>query len=121
MNVHDARRRGRRWWNLDRWDRDAIRQVVGTCPFCATRDNLARQLGSPTGVFYRSSRRSVTMRCAVCNLQWTMTWVKIHQAMQYLIAYEGDGEMAGVVARITEPALANETRGRRREPKTDDA
>jgi hypothetical protein len=35
---------------------------------------------------YRRSSRSVTMRCEDCGLQWTMTWVKIHQAMERQLA-----------------------------------
>lgn len=120
MNVHDARRS---WWrNLDRWDRDAIRQMVGNCPFCASGGVSVFGLpkGTEAGVIYRTSRRSLTMRCSICGLQWTMTWVKIHQAMQHRIAHEGDREMAGIVAELAAPALANETRGRRK-PEQDGA
>lgn len=48
------------------WYSNAVLMTVGLCPGgCST-------LG-PTGVVYRSSRRSVTLRCADCGLLWTMT------------------------------------------------
>ena len=38
-------------------------------------------LGFPTGRVYRSSRRSLTMQCTKCHLQWTMTVHRIAQAV----------------------------------------
>ena len=84
MDVHD---RGRRPAPLHRFDLEALRQVIGTCPACAVtrRGTLGatvdEALGHTTGVVYRRSRKSVTMRCQFCGLQWTTTWVNVSQAM----------------------------------------
>jgi hypothetical protein len=51
--------------------RGAARMAGGRCPA-----GCSGQLGLPTAVVYRSSARSITYRCNVCGLQWTVT---IHQ------------------------------------------
>jgi hypothetical protein len=46
----------------------------GACPHCQSSDGW--QVGNNNGStahIYRSSSRSVTMRCSQCGLHWTMT------------------------------------------------
>jgi hypothetical protein len=106
MDIHEKGRRRRLVRLRRRGDFDYIRQAVGTCPSCAVvlRESLGAQLGVTHGVVYRRSRRSLTMRCSFCGLQWTMTWVKIAQAMRRQAEREGEGELADVVADIAELA-----------------
>jgi hypothetical protein len=94
------------WWrNLDRWDREAIEQLVGTCPFCVAGDSIGAMHGMPTGSIHGTSASAVAMRCELCDLRWTMAWVEIHRAAQRRIAVEGDRELAGAVAALIAPAL----------------
>jgi hypothetical protein len=67
----------------------SARFLFGACPYHGQ--------GS-LGVVYRSSRRSVTMRCRLCGLQWTMTFVKMAQAARS-IAEEMDANGSQYAAR----------------------
>lgn len=126
MNVHDGRRR-----RLTRSQARMIGMAVGSCPICAPwAPGFIPGSSIDGAVIYRRSNRSLTMRCETCGLHWTMTWAKINQAMRRHLALIGDIETDAdkytawifeSVREMTEPALANETRGRRLEPKTDDA
>ena len=55
-----------------------IRQAVGYCPFCEHHIGRAWE---PAPI-YRSSRRSLTFRCAECSLQWTMTVHRLASAVR---------------------------------------
>jgi hypothetical protein len=55
------------------------------CPIC----------WSPKTVIYRRSGTSVTFRCNNCTLQWTMTFLKIHQAAKAMAAKLGSDNNEG--------------------------
>jgi hypothetical protein len=92
-----------------------VRFNFGVCP-----SGCSGQL--PDGVIYRSSLRSITMRCPRCGLLWTMT---VHQMAKSArthaqkMAERGSeyAELAGVHAdRLGEWATAvNDKRGRNRD------
>jgi hypothetical protein len=56
------------------WFQFSLRCDCGFCP-SGCRDGI----GGGMGRVYRSSRRSLTMQCPKCGLQWTMTVHRIAQ------------------------------------------
>jgi hypothetical protein len=91
---------------------DALHSVVSACPHCAT---FAPGIELGRTVIYRMSNRSVTMRCEVCSLQWTMTLHRISEMAKRVVG-EHDDEwwlrpQHEAVARMF--ARDFETRGRR--------
>ncbi len=85
-----------------------LRLFVGNCPHCGKGF-------APESHIYRSSRRSVTMRCTICGLQWTMT---LHQIAK---AAERWGLTPETARLITEWADdVGESRGRKRAPASND-
>jgi hypothetical protein len=101
---------------LDGAQREVFRLTVGACPSCAVFDP-GWEYGRT--VIYRRSNRSVTMRCEVCGLQWTMTFAKIHQAVNRQLRRESVREHPRTaalyedMAAMTANAPQNETRGRK--------
>jgi len=95
----------------------ALKMCFGTCPACSL-DGLMQM---PSGVIYRRSRRSVTMRCSTCGLQWTMTWAMINKAAKRHVQNAIGDELAlkasmyGTLVEATGFAVERETRGRRGE------
>jgi hypothetical protein len=87
-----------------------LRQALGICPNCITRSIYGVNAG-PSGVVYRRSRTSLTMRCDFCGLQWTMTWLKVLQAMRHRIASEGEGELGTIVAEIAQKHIGGPSDG----------
>jgi hypothetical protein len=65
-----------------------IRDTIGGCPHCL----LWNKSGGTTGAIYRRSRRSVTMRCAFCGLQWTVTAHMLSKATQQWLERATDKE-----------------------------
>jgi len=99
---------------LPQYEGSIIKMAVGSCPACAT---YAAGFPNDRTVIYRRSRRSITMRCEQCGLQWTMTWVKVHQATSRLASAVPDDKTPATsiyeqVRDMTEFALERETRGR---------
>jgi uncharacterized Zn finger protein len=89
-----------------------LHAFVGKCPLCNTIGPPFEHMG---GVLRRSNR-SVTMRCSRCGLQWTMTWLKIHQAAVRgieLVRGRAEQRMLRSLADMTAFAVEQETRGRR--------
>src|SRR6266545_4950694 len=83
---------------------------VTQCPLCGAADAQQHD-----GVIYRRSNRSVTLRCRRCGLQWTMTWLKVHQAakrLRELVKSDGAASDLGQLAEATAFAVSQETRGR---------
>jgi hypothetical protein len=62
-----------------------LRFIFGDCPCCnyGISNNPLRD----PAVIYRRSQHSVTFRCNVCRLQWTITWANIHRAASAVIDY----------------------------------
>ena len=114
MNVHDpsARQAGEPQTGTRRRYSDAVLMVSGRCPGgCSTY--------GPTGVIYRSSKRSVTMRCSGCGLQWTMTIHRLAQTARRRAELMGSDEYAQaealMAARLeTWANWIDDRRGRRR-------
>src|SRR6266536_6204164 len=71
---------------------DMLLMTVNCCPMCR------QAFGG--GVISRSSHRSVTMRCGVCGLQWTMTAHRIAAAARRHAERNPDGEYAQICANI---------------------
>jgi len=94
-----------------------LTMAVGTCPYCGPDAGGA--------VVYRSSTRSVTMRCRDCGLQWTMTiHLLARAAQQWAEEAKGspvEGHTAALARYLAGWADAlGERRGRRRaSPQTD--
>jgi hypothetical protein len=69
-------------------------------------------------VVYRSSHRSVTMRCKTCGIQWTMTWAQLHEAAKRVLEVENENSKARPayerLVSMTSGPRADETRGRRK-------
>jgi uncharacterized Zn finger protein len=79
---------------MDRQFSTELRFLIGHCPLCAG-------LKTPPGVIYRRSPTSITMRCEHCGLQWTMTWLKIHQAAKRKVEQlEADTEREGTPGSV---------------------
>jgi hypothetical protein len=96
--------------NLRVYLHGALRFLVGACPHCRPPFGM--------GVVYRTSRRSVTMRCQKCGLSWMMTAHQIAKAAEHWTAtMDGrpyQGPSAAMVSVLIEWAgLVNERRGRR--------
>ena len=56
--------------------RVAVRVVAGNCPSCSV---INREIALPAAI-YRRSNSSVTFRCQVCALQWTVTLANLHRS-----------------------------------------
>src|SRR5687768_9415878 len=52
---------------------DTLTMFFGGCPSCQASMVDPKYVSDSSGVVYRTSRRSVTMRCRDCGLLWTMT------------------------------------------------
>ena len=87
---------------------------------CPAQCDDGSKLHGPSGHVYRSSSRSITLRCSQCGLLWTMTVHQIAKAAQRLA--ERDGPTADLCRRFAADwaewaALVEDRRGRRkREP-----
>jgi hypothetical protein len=75
--------------NLDRRYRSSLYWLFSRCP-AGCHDGSKWQ--GPTGRVYRSSWRSVTLRCTQCGLQWTMTVHRLAKAAERLAALQPDSE-----------------------------
>lgn len=76
--------------------------MFGSCPHCRNVE----------AVIYRTSVRSVTMRCRDCGLQWTMTAHQMAKAVERSGATKHKGVAANMAAVFTEWAAAvGEQRG----------
>ena len=98
---------------LSRGTTATLQLAIGACPSCAVW--VAAGMASRS-VVYRRSNRSITMRCEVCGLQWTVTYAKLHAAMKRQLAGGLDPDTAALyerIAELTEFAAKNETRGRK--------
>jgi hypothetical protein len=88
------------------------------CPAGCGADN---RLERP-GCVYRSSRRSVTLRCTRCGLLWTMTVHQIAKVAARLATLRGEADIAAASREQWAAAWAEwaacvpERRGRRRPP-----
>lgn len=96
-----------------RW---ALSDTAGACPCCEAGWHPH---GGPSGAIYRRSRRSVTMRCARCGLQWAVTYHMLLRAVERQLAQARNTHnreaLAGHIAELRLLAeAAGEIRGRRR-------
>jgi uncharacterized Zn finger protein len=104
----------------ERW---AIRVVAGKCP----HHDCWPPNGAGGGQIFRSSHRSVTMRCPDCGLLWTVTVHQMVKAARRILAkrnesvwhsYEEFCELTEQDVRVLERWAASvpERRGRRKGP-----
>lgn len=79
MNVHDGPLPLAEWRKQEHV-RSTVFRIAGACPACAHR-----WAGGGSGRIYRSSNRSVTMRCPDCGLLWTVTVHQMAKAARSLV------------------------------------
>jgi hypothetical protein len=112
--IRDLDRQVREQTGSRGWFSAGVLMAGGFCP-----GGCGGLMGAPTGIVYRSSRRSVTMRCQDCGLLWTMTVHQLAKATRRKAERMGDDEVAvlqqGIAARLEQwSELVDEDRGRRR-------
>ena len=79
-----------------------LHQFVGACPACSLSETHALGFVQASGVVYRRSHMSVTLRCRTCALQWTMTWDKIHKAATHYAQHTKNAEVKWLADAIAE-------------------
>jgi hypothetical protein len=82
MDVHAGRRGALERFPLTAADRFTVSTAARfarrlcACPVCARAEPR----------IYRSSRRSVTLQCGRCGMQWTQTWYMLARAVEREVA-----------------------------------
>jgi hypothetical protein len=71
------------------------------CPVC----------GRPEPRIYRSSRRSVTLQCGRCRMQWTQTWYMLARAVEREVTPKLDADAAAVTNAVLNLLGEQERRG----------
>jgi hypothetical protein len=106
------------WLNADlgpeaRFFRSSLLFDFGNCPG-GCDDGSA--FHGPTGRVYRSSRRSLTMQCTKCTLQWTMTVHRLAHAAALKASGPNGCEELRVIAKMWADwaSAVEERRGRRK-------
>ena len=92
----------------------SVHHDCGYCPSGCRRGSF------PTGRVYRSSRRSLTMQCTACRLQWMVTVHRVAQVVARKAETERRPERRHIAQLWTAWASGiDERRGRRAGPLTD--
>jgi hypothetical protein len=81
----------------------SVRFAFGFCPAGCKEGGIVS-----TGVVYRSSRRSIQMRCSKCGLLWTMT---VHQMAKAARVHAEASAAAGDAWADGEKWIADELQG----------
>jgi hypothetical protein len=107
MDVHAGRRGELQRMPLD----DAGRFTASTAARFARRLCACPVCGRPEPRIYRSSLRSVTLRCGRCGMQWTQTWYMLARAFEREVAPRLGVDAAAVTAAVLNLLGENEHRG----------
>lgn len=92
----------------------SVHHDCGFCPSGCRESGF----GFPTGRVYRSSRRSLTMQCKTCGMQWTVTVHRVAQVTARKAEQEGRLQPDWRAALWAEWASSvDDQRGRRRKVK----
>jgi hypothetical protein len=84
------------------------------CGFCPSGCHHS-SFGFPTGRVYRSSRRSLTMRCTECGMQWMVTVHRVAQITARKAEADGRPDSRVIAQLWAEWASAiDDQRGRHR-------
>ena len=72
---------------FDRMFYTYARTHLNCCPLCKTDSMPKGNINTSRSHVYRTSHKSVTMRCKSCGLKWTVTWRSLARSMDK--TYEG--------------------------------